>query len=152
MTQPEWTSDGVALPRMVEEALGANELVFFCGAGVSSAPPSELPGFRGLAREVAISLAHPELVPEDKRVPVQFDVAMGRLDRISSDIHSRVSSLLKAAVTPNDYHRDIWQIATAHSRSPRLVTTNFELALRRGRNRTLYPRELVCRPDATPGK
>lgn len=126
MTQPEWTSDGVKLPSIVEEAFDADKLVFFCGAGVSSASPSELPGFRGLARDVAIALGHPELVPEDKSIPVQFDVVMGRLNEISRDIHSRVSARLKVAVTPNDYHRDIWQIATAAGKTPRLVTTNFD--------------------------
>lgn len=126
MTQPEWTSDGVRLPSIVEEAFAADKLVFFCGAGVSSASPSELPGFRGLARDVAIALGHPELVPEDKSIPVQFDVVMGRLNEISGDIHSRVSARLKVAVTPNDYHRDIWRIATAPGKSPRLVTTNFD--------------------------
>ncbi len=126
MTRPEWTSDGVTLPRVVEDAFGADELVFFCGAGVSSAAPSELPGFRGLARHVAIALGRPELVPEDKSIPVQFDVVMGKLDEISGDIHSRVSARLKVAVTPNDYHRDIWQIATGEGNTPRLVTTNFD--------------------------
>ncbi|WP_261812287.1 SIR2 family protein [Microbacterium aurugineum] len=52
---------------------------------------------------------------------------MGRLNEISGDIHSRVSARLKVAVTPNDYHRDIWQIATAPGKTPRLVTTNFDL-------------------------
>lgn len=127
MTRPEWTSDGVTLPRVVEDAFAANELVFFCGAGVSSAPPSELPGFRGLAREVAVGLGHPELVPEDKTVPVQFDVVMGKLNEVSGDIHGRVSSRLKVAVTPNDYHLDIWRIATAQGKTPRIVTTNFDL-------------------------
>jgi hypothetical protein len=127
VTRPEWTSHGVTLPRVIEDAFSTNKLVFFCGAGVSSAPPSELPGFRGLARHVATAMGHPDLVPEDKNVPVQFDVVMGKLNEVSSDIHSRVSSRLKVAVTPNDYHRDIWQIATAQGNTPRLVTTNFDL-------------------------
>lgn len=126
VTETEWTSDGVTLPRIVEDAFAADELVFFCGAGVSSARPSELPGFRGLARDVATALGYPGLVPEDKRTPVQFDVVMGRLNKISGDIHSRVSARLKVAVTPNDYHREIWQIATAQGKTPRLVTTNFD--------------------------
>jgi hypothetical protein len=117
------------LPRIIEDAFTTNKLVFFCGAGVSSAPPSELPGFRGLARHVATALGHPGLVPEDKNIAVQFDVVMGKLNEISGDIHSRVSSRLKAAVTPNDYHRDIWQIAIAQGNTPRLVTTNFDLLL-----------------------
>lgn len=127
MTKPEWTSDGVTLPRIVEEAFAADELVFFCGAGVSAAPPSKLPGFRGLARDVAVALGHPDLVPEDPDIPVQFDVVMGKLNKISGDIHSRVSRQLKVAVEPNDYHRDIWRIATAHGKTPRIVTTNFDL-------------------------
>lgn len=127
VTRPEWTSHGVTLPHAVEDAFAANKLVFFCGAGVSSAPPSELPGFRGLARHVATALGHPELVPEDETIPVQFDIVMGKLNEISGDIHSRVSSRLKVVGTPNDYHRDIWRIAEAQGNTPRLVTTNFDL-------------------------
>lgn len=127
MTRPEWTSDGVTLPRVIEEAFDADELVFFCGAGVSSAPPSKLPGFRGLASDIASNLGHPELVPEDESIPVQFDVVMGKLDELSTDIHSRVSARLRGTVVPNDYHRDLWQIASAQAKTPRIVTTNFDL-------------------------
>lgn len=125
----EWYSDGVYLPKQIERAFWADELVFFCGAGVSSAKPSELPGFRGLAEQVADTLGHPELVPADKSIPVQFDVVMGKLDEISGDVHRRVSALLQVAVTPNEYHRGLWRIAGAHGNTARIVTTNFDLLL-----------------------
>lgn len=127
MTGSEWSSDGVLLPHRVEEAFLSDSLVFFCGAGVSSAPPSELPGFRGLAEDVAQSLGYPDLVPVDRTVPVQFDVVMGKLNEISGDIHRRVSSRLRQAVTPNAYHLDIWRTATAQHKTPKIVTTNFDL-------------------------
>lgn len=117
----------MTLPERIEEAFWSDRLVFFCGAGVSSAKPSGLPGFRGLAEDIARTLGHPALVPADENVPVQFDVVMGRLHEISGDIHSRVSSRLETAVTPNAYHRDIWRIAAARGKTPRIVTTNFDL-------------------------
>lgn len=129
MGATEWYSDGVYLPKQIERAFWADELVFFCGAGVSSAKPSELPGFRGLAEQVADTLGHPELVPDDESIPVQFDVVMGKLDEISGDVHRRVSTLLQVAVTPNDYHRGLWRIAGAHGKTARIVTTNFDLLL-----------------------
>src|SRR6218665_41150 len=123
----EWSSDGVTLPERIEEAFWSDRLVFFCGAGVSSAKPSGLPGFRGLPHDIPRTLRHAALVPADENVPVQFDVVMGRLHEISGDIHSRVSSRLETAVTPNAYHRDIWRIAAARGKTPRIVTTNFDL-------------------------
>lgn len=122
----EWSADGVTLPQKIEEAFRSDRLVFFCGAGVSSAKPSGLPGFRGLVEDIARTLGRSALVPADGNVPVQFDVVMGRLHEISRDIHSRVSSRLETAVTPNTYHRDIWRIATAQGKTPRIVTTNFD--------------------------
>jgi hypothetical protein len=127
MSTVEWTSDGITLPQKVEEALKSDSLVFFCGAGVSSAKPSELPGFRGLAVDLSRTLGHPELVPADLSVPVQFDVVMGKLDEISGDVHRRVSTRLQAAVTPNAYHIGIWKIAGSNGRTARIVTTNFDL-------------------------
>lgn len=121
----EWSSDGVQLPERIEQAFLSDKLVFFCGAGVSSAPPSKLPGFRGLAEDIAESIGHAELIPADESAPVQFDVVMGKLNEISGDIHRRVSARLRETVTPNGYHRDIWRIATAQT--PRIVTTNFDL-------------------------
>lgn len=135
MGSVEWISGGVTLPAKVEEAFWSDQLVFFCGAGVSSAKPSELPGFRGLAEDVANTLGHPELVPSDKSIPVQFDVVMGKLDEISGDVHGRVSTRLQVAVTPNAYHLDIWRIAGAQGKTPRIVTTNFDLLFEAAANR-----------------
>ncbi len=123
----EWISDGVNLPAEVEEAFWSDSLVFFCGAGVSSATPSNLPGFRGLAEDVSRTLGHPELVPADASSPVQFDVVMGKLDEISGDVHSRVSARLQGTVKPNPYHFNLLRVASAHGMTPRIVTTNFDL-------------------------
>lgn len=127
MRTTEWTFGGVTLPQKVEEAFWSDTLVFFCGAGVSSAKPSELPGFRGLAEDLAQTLGRPGLIPADKSVPVQFDVVMGKLNELSGDVHRRVSSRLEAVVTPNAYHLDIWRIAAAQGKTPKIVTTNFDL-------------------------
>jgi hypothetical protein len=123
----EWQSDGVVLPSELERALESNTLVLFCGAGVSAAPPSSLPGFRGLVEEIATELGRSDLVPADSEVSVQFDAVMGELNELQHDVHARVSTRLRSSTQSNSYHQDLIQIAQSSSRAPRIVTTNFDL-------------------------
>ncbi len=123
----EWESDGVELPAAVERALDVDRLVLFCGAGVSAAPPSLLPGFRGLAEEIAGELGRSDLIPSDPDEPVQFDLVMGELNELQHDVHARVSSRLRSTVEPNSYHFDLLQLTSGQGRVPRIVTTNFDL-------------------------
>jgi hypothetical protein len=126
-TRHKWESDGIELPHAIEQALKNDKLVLFCGAGVSAAPPSNLPGFRGLVEKIAGDLGRPELLPADPNIPVQFDVVMGELDELQHDVHARVTAHLKSTVSPNSYHRDLLQIFSTPGRAPRIVTTNFDL-------------------------
>lgn len=125
----EWHSHGVALPPEIQKAWENDSLVLFCGAGVSAAAPSKLPGFRGLTSRVAISLDRAGLVPKDVRVPVQFDAVMGELNEIQGDVHARVNDELRSTTEPNSYHEDLIRIASAKGRTPRIVTTNFDQLL-----------------------
>ena len=123
----EWESSGVELPLAIERALETNSLVLFCGAGISAAPPSCLPGFRGLVEAIASDLRRSELLPDDPDAPLQFDAVMGELDELQHDVHARVSARLRSTVEPNSYHLDLLQIAGSSNRTPRIVTTNFDL-------------------------
>ena len=122
-----WQSDGVELPKAIEQALETDSLVLFCGAGISAAPPSSLPGFRGLVEEIASELGRSDLLPDDPLEPVQFDVVMGELDELQHDVRARVTSRLLGTIKPNLYHRDLLRITRASACSPRIVTTNFDL-------------------------
>lgn len=123
----EWESDGVVLPAQIERALEADSLVLFCGAGISAASPSCLPGFRGLVEEIASEFGRSDLLPVSPDEPVQFDVVMGELNELQHDVHARVSTRLRTTVKPNSYHLDLLQISQASARTPRIVTTNFDL-------------------------
>lgn len=129
--QQEWCSDGVSLPHEIEHALNSDSLVFFCGAGVSAASPSCLPGFRGLVEDIASDLGMSALLPADHNAPVQFDVIMGELNELQHDVHSRVSSRIRATVEPNSYHSDLLRLSNGAGRSTRIVTTNFDLLFER---------------------
>ncbi len=131
MKNVEWISDGVTLPQKIEDAFRSDTLVFFCGAGVSIPEPSNLPGFRGLTAEIARQLGRSDLVPEDVKSDlvsedIKFDVVMGQLNELGKDVHRRVSSFLSETKDPNSYHLNIWRIATAGGKTPRIVTTNFD--------------------------
>lgn len=51
--------DGVDFPQPLLDALRDGRLVVFAGAGVSMGPPSDLPGFRRLAKQVAEGPGNP---------------------------------------------------------------------------------------------
>jgi hypothetical protein len=93
----------------------------------SAAPPSLLPGFRGLAEEIADELGRSDLIPSDPDEPVQFDLVMGELNELQHDVHARVSSRLRSTVKPNSYHSDLLQLISGQGHLPRIVTTNFDL-------------------------
>lgn len=128
----EWQSDGIAVPAELERALETDTLVLFCGAGISAAPPSSLPGFQGLVDAVARELGRSDLLPEDPDAPVQFDAVMGELNELQHDVHARVSARLRGTTQPNSYHTDLIQISQSHARTPRIVTTNFDLLFEQG--------------------
>ncbi|MBH0024432.1 SIR2 family protein [Salinibacterium sp. SWN248] len=123
----EWQSDGIALPAELEQALKTNTLVLFCGAGISAAPPSCLPGFRGLVEAVGSELGRSDLLPADPNAPVQFDAVMGELNELQHDVHARVSARLRTTTQPNSYHRNLLRIGQSQADGPRIVTTNFDL-------------------------
>ena len=128
----EWQSDGIALPAELEHALETDTLVLFCGAGISAAAPSCLPGFRGLVEAVALDLGLSHLLPADPDAPVQFDAVMGELNELQHDVHARVSARLRATTHPNSYHTDLIRISRSHAGIPRIVTTNFDLLFEYG--------------------
>jgi len=66
-------------------------------------------------------------MPVDPEEPVQFDVVMGELNELQHDVHARVSARIRSTVEPNSYHLDLVQISRSFQRTPRIVTTNFDL-------------------------
>ncbi|TFB97665.1 MULTISPECIES: SIR2 family protein [unclassified Cryobacterium] len=142
----EWESDGIELPDSVERALQDDSLVLFCGAGISAAWPSSLPGFRGLAASIADELGRSDLFPADPEAVVQFDVVMGELNELQGDVHARVASRLRSVIEPNSYHSDFLQIMSGPRSAPRIVTTNFDLLFEAAAGRLELPLDVYVAP------
>jgi len=107
------------LPAKLDHALAEGELAIFAGAGVSVAPPSDLPSFDGLTAQIGEGS-----LPQRKDEP--FELYLGRLKGEGVRVHDLASEILSnPASQPNDLHR---AIASLWSRPAdvRIVTTNFD--------------------------
>lgn len=114
-----WITDKVDLPTEVVEAHANGELVFFLGAGVSLDPPSSLPSFEQLARD----LADAARVPFDKKVALDYFLGSMPAD-FDTHLHAR-QMIARSDSTFNPTHSVIVRIASALG-SVRIVTTNFD--------------------------
>lgn len=96
---------GVEFPEQLIEAHRAGNLVIFVGAGASVAPPSSLPLFSKLAKDIAAEV-HVGMSKEDEEHPDSF---LGRLDRATDkrtvDVHAMVERHVDIpGSTPNRLH------------------------------------------------
>lgn len=114
-----WLTGDVAIPQELLDAQQAKKLVIFVGAGASVAPPSDLPLFETLTRDLA-DLA---------RVPFKTDVALDFfLGSMPADfaLHAHARDLIaRADSQPNSTHHAIVRLADACG-PVRVVTTNFD--------------------------
>ena len=122
----------VRLPDEIRIALEEGQLVIFAGAGLSMPPPSNLPSFNGLARDIC-------------GVPVEHgkeDRALGKQQRIGTDVHTAVARKLYNSKThPTEAHnQNLRLFGTA--KKVRIVTTNFDDHFSEAA-RTVYRRERV---------
>ncbi|MFM8479306.1 MAG: SIR2 family protein [Planctomycetaceae bacterium] len=109
---------GIQIPDELMRALRANEVVFFCGAGVSFPPPSNLPKFEGLAKQIA--------GVETLRTGEKEDAFLGRLSRDKKNVHeSAARILLNEDSAPTDLHYDLLRLFRKPE-NVRVVTTNFD--------------------------
>lgn len=112
---------GIDFPRRIVNALRDDKLVVFAGAGVSMGDPANLPSFRGLTRAVARGTGRNL---QDGESEDQF---LGRLRYSGTDVHTRAKQeLSKENPHPTDLHRDLLRLYPK-SKSPLIVTTNFDL-------------------------
>lgn len=110
-----------------DELVAAQEnrnLVIFAGAGVSVDPPSTMPSYEALIREIANRAG--ETLPEGKIE--EPDVVLANLQQIEGfDVHQQAHDLLSRdpEPEPNHYHADIAALFP-ESNAVRIVTTNHE--------------------------
>lgn len=108
------------IPAEVLTALEENQLVIFAGAGVSIAPPANLPSFKRLVEGIVGRALLPEEVG-------QMDRVLGRAKEQGVPVHQLAeTSLSDPASRHNSLHANLVELSA--SRGPaRIVTTNFDL-------------------------
>jgi hypothetical protein len=125
--------DGPNLPVEVLQKLEDEELVFFCGSGVSG--PLGLPGFGGLVDNVYKRLAEDKDEQEQEACDqFKYDIALGLLeDRIGTN-QVRKALIAELYVDPEsrrlNTHKSMLELAKFSDGAYRLVTTNFDRAFR----------------------
>ncbi|MCY4319426.1 MAG: SIR2 family protein [Alphaproteobacteria bacterium] len=137
---PELVTGGPLIPVRLLNELDSGKVVFFCGAGISMGPGSDLPNFADLVRHVyeanrlepdsveseALDLEEPD---PDRRRPT-LDKALGLLER-ESRLGARAlrESVIKRISAPPSGELSIHEALIDLSRnkgSIRLITTNFD--------------------------
>src|SRR5215212_3249264 len=110
----------IDLPERLLEAQRINSLVIFAGAGVSMPPPSNFPGFEGLAQEIAGVMLERESTDE----PMEHYLRRAQAQGVH--VHSVARYILSdASSEPNLLHCELLKLFPAPSKV-RLVTTNFD--------------------------
>lgn len=113
-------ADSLEIPDELIRANDAGELVIFAGAGVSMGPPSCLPDFEQLARQIA----EPRIPWEDK-YSERLDEYLGHAAAARVDVDARARELLRRPGGHTTLHQDLLQLFTRPDRV-RLITTNFD--------------------------
>ena len=116
---------GIDFPISLINAIRSETLVVFAGAGVSMGPPANMPSFAGLVAAVAQATSVERLPDETE------DRFLGRLEDSGVEIHDIVGRILRSyGESPTDLHRNLLRLYHP-SRSPRIVTTNFDTLFER---------------------
>lgn len=109
----------VNLPEDLNDARTNGTLVIFAGAGVSVGPPSNLPTFKKLAKQIA-----GEALLRAKNEP--YDRFLGRAERKGVKVHLGAQQRLSHSKSKlNQLHKGIVSLFRSPS-DIRLVTTNFD--------------------------
>lgn len=118
----------INIPEPLLTAYEEGRLVIFTGAGISIDPPSNLPPFFGLAKQIAKRVQTVE-DPEAPEWTNQPDAFLGSLDDDERlDIHRLVARIVTAPDShPNANHDALARIAAQST--ARVVTTNYDLHL-----------------------
>ncbi|MGZ8236442.1 MAG: SIR2 family protein [Methylobacter sp.] len=122
------------IPRELMEAQENDNLIFFCGAGISY--PAGLPLFKGLVDDVYQELATPPSAQEQNALNQwHYDTALELLERRFHSENRADKHLVRKAIATRltiqadanlDTHKAILQLAKTKQQKYRLVTTNFD--------------------------
>ena len=135
---------GIDFPNSLVSAMRDDKLVVFAGAGVSMGMPANLPDFRGLTESIAqdtgIEMRTTE--PEDR--------FLGRLMDRGVNVHDLAARRLSMDdQQPNTLHCDLLRLFPG-AKSPRVVTTNFDLLFEQAAKQAFDSKPEVFRAPALP--
>lgn len=114
-----WITSDVNLPQAILDAQSEGRLVLFVGAGASVDPPSGLPLFDKLARQ----LAEMARVPFDESVTIDF--FLGSMPQSFDTHHHAFEIVARQGSAPNSTHEALVRVASSIGKL-RIVTTNFD--------------------------
>lgn len=117
---------GTDLPAGLIEAHASGELVIFVGAGASIPPPSALPSFKDLVREIRDTSKLQTRFTDEDLDNQPLDEILGKInDDHGVDVHQRIHELTsKSGSQPSPLHEAIVRFASAST--IRIVTTNYD--------------------------
>lgn len=131
---PQLITEGPQIPEDVYQALGNDNLVFFCGAGIST--NNKLPPFNELVRKVCAKLnidINKEPLLREAKKRENYD---GILDLIEGNqsfsvsrqtLRKEIIEILNKPTGEPDIHKSLLELsALSKGRGHRLVTTNFD--------------------------
>jgi len=135
---PELVANGPDIPATLLNRLDSGTVVFFCGAGISATPGSDLPGFGELVDHVyKANHVKPDAVEREaldldevdvRRRRPSFDKALGLLERRLGAQMVRqtvIARLSKPATGKLGVHKALIDLSR-RSNGVRLITTNFD--------------------------
>ena len=128
---PELVAGGPTIPVRLMNDLDSGKVVFFCGAGVSMGPGSDLPSFAGLVKHVyAANHIEPDAVENEALKIEALDKALGLLERDerlgSHALRGTVTERLSAKPGGDlIVHKALIDLSR-NEQGIRLITTNFD--------------------------
>ena len=128
---PELIAGGPTIPVRLLNQLDAGKVVFFCGAGISMAPGSDLPSFAGLVEHVyAANHFEPDAVESGALEIEALDKALGLLERDERlGTHALRRTVIERLSVPPSAELSVHRALIDLSRNEqgiRLITTNFD--------------------------
>jgi hypothetical protein len=125
MGREMWITGDVNLPEALLEAQQEGRLVAFVGAGASAGPPSSLPLFEALARQIAATAE----IPWEEVFKERLDWYLGRWADQGIAVHQLVKSRIAVPGSrPNRLHESIVRLFPSAAQL-RVVTTNYDTHL-----------------------
>ena len=126
---PELVAGGPDIPPNLMNELDDENVVFFCGAGISMGAESDLPSFKGLVSQVYQDCRIEASEAEERaRKDKEFDRVLDLLERRLVPDQVRSSVIQRLSVEPRGplvLHQALVELSRT-TKGVRLVTTNFD--------------------------